>query len=388
MKVAYICADPGIPVFGCKGASIHVQEVLRALLKRGAEITLFAQRAGESIPEEFKAVSVHSLATLPAGGDAKARASVALAANPTIISQLKDAGPFDLVYERYSLWSHAGMTFAREAGCKSVLEVNAPLPDEQRAWRGLPFEEQAEKVLHQALSAAGTIIAVSPGVKAWLDGYPQSGGRAHVVANGVNLQRFSGCVRSPSAIPTVGFLGTLKPWHGLQTLTAAFALLHQRGRKVRLSIVGDGPEYATIHQWLDERGLLGSACFSGAVPPEEVPALLAGMDIGVAPYPQMKGFYFSPLKIYEYMAAGIAVIASRTGHLADVVRDEHTGLLVQPDNPQALCEAIERLLDDSALRQRLGAAGRLQVVSEHGWDRVVTRILQLAGLLRSVDGKR
>lgn len=374
MKVAYICADPGIPVFGSKGASVHIQEVLRALLQRGAEVTLFTQLLGGTVPEAFRALTVYSLAALPSGKDAEARARAAQAANPMLISQLNDAGPFDLVYERYSLWSHAGMTYAREAGCRSVLEVNAPLIDEQRTWRELPFENEAEEVLRQALAAAGTIIAVSPGVKAWLDG------RVHVVANGVNLQRFSGQTRREATIPAVGFLGTLKPWHGLQTLTAAFALLHQRGRRVRLLIVGDGPEYTTIHRWLEERGLLAATHFAGAVPPDAVPALLAEMDIGVAPYPQMAGFYFSPLKIYEYMAAGVAVIASRTGHLAEVVSDERTGLLVPPDNPQALCEAIERLLDDDALRQRLGSAGRQQVTSEHGWDRVVVHILQLAGL--------
>ncbi|HKS35226.1 MAG TPA: glycosyltransferase family 4 protein [Enterobacteriaceae bacterium] len=380
MKVAYICADPGIPVFGRKGASVHIQEVLRALLQRGAEVTLFTQRLGEAVPEAFQALTVHSLAALPSGKDAEARARAALAANPMLISQLNDAGPFDLVYERYSLWSHAGMTYAREAGCRSVLEVNAPLIDEQRTWRELPFETEAEEVLRQALEAAGTIIAVSPGVKTWLNGYPQTGDRVHVVANGVNLQRFSGLTRREATIPTVGFLGTLKPWHGVQTLTAAFALLHQRGRRVRLSIVGDGPEYATIHRWLEERGLLDATHFAGAVSPDAVPVLLAEMDIGVAPYPQMAGFYFSPLKIYEYMAAGVAVIASHTGHLAEVVSDECTGLLVPPDDPQVLCEAIERLLDDDALRQRLGSAGRQQVASEHSWDRVVAHILQLAGL--------
>lgn len=380
MKVAYICADPGIPVFGCKGASVHIQEVLRALLKRGAEVALFAQRLGEAVPEEFQRVAVHQLAALPSGRDAEARARAALAANSPLIAQLKDAGPFDLVYERYSLWSYAGMAFAREAGCKSVLEVNAPLIDEQRTWRELPFEAQAEAVLCQALAAAGTIIAVSPGVKAWLDSYPQTGDRAHVVANGVNLQRFSGHTRRQNGVPTIGFLGTLKPWHGLQTLIAAFELLHQHGRQIRLSIVGDGPEYTAVQQWLAERGLLEMTDFAGAVPPEEVPARLAEMDIGVAPYPQVDGFYFSPLKIYEYMAAGLAVIASRTGHLAEVVSDGRTGLLVAPGCPQALCEAIECLLDDSALRQRLGDAGRRQVANAQSWDRVVARILQLAGL--------
>ena len=381
MRVAYVCADPGIPVFGNKGASVHIQEVLRALLKRGAEITLLAQRLGGDVPTEFQHLTILTLPALPSSHNAEARAQAALSINALTIAWLNRAGPFDLVYERYSLWSHAGMTFSRQVGCKSILEVNAPLIEEQRTWRELPCEEQAEEVLQQALAAADTIIAVSPGVKSWLENYSQSHGRTHVVANGVNPQRFSQIVRQQHLIPTIGFLGTLKPWHGLQTLIAAFDLLHQRGRRARLSIVGDGPEYAAIHQWLGQRDLLGWCHFSGAVAPDRVPALLAEMDIGVAPYPQLDGFYFSPLKIYEYMAAGLAVITTRAGHLTEVIRDEETGLLVAPDSPEQLCAALERLLDDNALRQRLGAAGKSKVLREQSWDRVVMQMLQLAELI-------
>ncbi|QHM71995.1 glycosyltransferase family 4 protein [Mixta intestinalis] len=381
MNVAYICADPGIPVFGNKGASIHIQEVLRALLKKNAHITLIAQRLGGAVPEEFQRIRVLTLPALPSTADAEARAYAALKANTQIVALLKKTAPFDLVYERYSLWSHGGISYAHEANCKSVLEVNAPLIEEQRTWRVLPCEKEAQEVLQRLLQQAATIVAVSPGVKRWLDDFaPFCASRTHVVANGVNPQRFSEAVRQPNHLPVIGFLGTLKPWHGLQTLIDAFALLHQRGRRVQLSVVGDGPEYPAIQQRLTQFGLLDYARFSGAVSPAAVPALLAAMDIGVAPYPQLEGFYFSPLKIYEYMAAGLPVITTRTGHLAEIVSEGQTGLLVDPDNPVALCAALERLLDDRALCLRLGAAAKRQATEEHSWDRVVTRILQLAEL--------
>ncbi|QHM74625.1 D-inositol 3-phosphate glycosyltransferase [Mixta theicola] len=381
MNVAYICADPGIPVFGNKGASIHIQEVLRALLKKNAHLTLIAQRLGGDVPPEFQRIKILTLPALPSAADAAPRARAALKANAQIVALLQENAPFDLVYERYSLWSHGGISYARIANCKSVLEVNAPLIEEQRTWRVLPCEEEAQRVLQRLLRDAATIVAVSPGVKRWLDNFaPACASRTHVVANGVNPQRFSESARPPNSLPTLGFLGTLKPWHGLQTLIDAFALLHQRGRRVRLSVVGDGPEYPAIRQQLQQLGLLEYTHFSGAVPPASVPALLAAMDIGVAPYPQLEGFYFSPLKIYEYMAAGLPVITTRTGHLAEIVSEGQTGLLVEPDNPAQLCAAAERLLDDSALRLRLGAAGKRQAAEEHSWDRVVTRILQLAGL--------
>lgn len=380
MKVAYICADPGIPVFGTKGASIHIQEVLRALLKKGADITLFAQRLGGTIPAEFQQISVQCLPTLPSSSEPEERARAALNANAEILRQLKAAGPFDMVYERYSLWSSSGMRFARMSGITGILEVNAPLIEEQRKYREMPLEEHAEQVLRSVLSDASTVICVSPGVKRYLDAFSIAQERTYVVANGVRPDRFIVKDKSRQETLTVGFLGTLKPWHGLHTLIAAFELLHQRGRKVELSIVGDGPEFEAVHRRLEQQGLLAFARFSGAVEPVCVPGLLAEMDIAVAPYPQLEAFYFSPLKIYEYMAAGLPVITTRVGHLATVVAEGKTGLLVEPDSPKEMCDAIECLLDNVELRHTLGKAGRFQVEQFHSWDAVVSQILFLAGI--------
>jgi hypothetical protein len=120
MRIAYICADLGVPVFGRQGCSIHVQEMIRALLRQGAEVDLFATRFDGAPPHDLAAVRVHRLPAPPKGEPA-ARESAVLLANGALYDALQRAGPFAMVYERYSLWSYGGMQYARERGLPGLL---------------------------------------------------------------------------------------------------------------------------------------------------------------------------------------------------------------------------------------------------------------------------
>ena len=115
MRMAYVCADPGVPVFGTKGCSVHVRETIRALRRLGAEVTLYAARLGGEAPEDLRDVPVRRLPSLPKG-DAVLREQAALSTNRVLVPLLERDGPFDAVYERYSLWSHAALTHARISG--------------------------------------------------------------------------------------------------------------------------------------------------------------------------------------------------------------------------------------------------------------------------------
>ncbi|WP_150538797.1 glycosyltransferase family 4 protein [Actinobacillus vicugnae] len=390
MRIAYICADPGIPVFGTKGASVHVQEVIKGMLARGHEVTLFAQRLGGDAPEELKEINIKKFAKLPKTSKEE-RAQTALAANTANEEMLGKYGPFDLVYERYSLWSNVGMTFAKKHHIMGLLEVNAPLIEEQKKHRELPLEQEAKKIAHAVFNDADAIIAVSPGVKHYLEAFAKVGHKTHVIANGVALDRFlPAATKNTERLShlkqtveqhqpvTVGFLGTLKPWHGLATLVQAWRLLREQDHNVRLLIVGDGPEFEPLNAEINQLNLADYVTFAGAVQPEDVPQWLAQMDIAVAPYPQLENFYFSPLKIYEYMAAALPIITTNVGHLPTVVEHNHNGILVEPENPQKMARGILSLIKNPAKTIALGKAARLTAEQRHSWLSVVDQILDIA----------
>lgn len=383
LRVAYVCSDPGIPVFGTKGASIHVQEVLRSLVRQGHRPSLFTPRAGGDPPPGLE--GVHVVALPLAGGDtAGEREQRAGAVDDDLLAALEAAGPFDLVYQRYALWSDGGMRYASRCGIPGVLEVNAPLVSEQARHRTLVDREGAERLTASVFDHASVLVAVSEGVATWIRGMTRHADRVHVIPNGVDPTRFQPRDPTPgtSGIFTIGFVGSLKAWHGVPILVEALDLLVQRHpRRHQLLVVGDGPQRSSLEEMVARRGLTEQVVFTGAVPPHQIPRLLAGMDVAVAPYPQpgAEGFYFSPLKIFEYLAAGVPTVASRLGQIEEVITDGIHGLLVPPGDPAALAEALERLRRDHTLRRGLAQEGRRRILEHHGWDGTVRTILGLTG---------
>jgi glycosyltransferase involved in cell wall biosynthesis len=383
MRIAYVSADLGLPVFGRKGCSIHVQEVIRALSDAGAAVELFTVRPEGERPEGLENIRVHEVPFVAPAGRA-AREQAALGANEQFLAALQHEGPFDLVYERYSLWGYAGMEYARGGGMPGLLEVNAPLVEEQAAYRCLVDKAAAYRVAERVFAAATRLIAVSEELAANLQCFTGRHDAVHVIPNGVDPHRFPAgltpsCPGPPGAF-TVGFVGGLKPWHGLATLVEGFALLQRAVPNARVLIVGDGPERSHLEEQLRSHRLLEATCFTGAVSPSEVPRLLASMDVAVAPYPGLSVFYFSPLKVFEYMAVGLPVVASRVGQLATVIQHEVSGLLCPAGAADDLATALLRLHREPELRSRLGQAARTTVLQNYTWEAVARRILRLAAL--------
>lgn len=382
LRIAYVCADPGVPVLGSKGASIHVREFLLALAKLGAKVDLLASTPGGELPTGFNDVELHHLFDWPRDNRGEGETSVENA-NRFMRSTLKRLEPFDIVYERYSLWSYAAMEYASSEGVPGLLEVNAPLIEEQEKYRGLIERAGAEQVASRVFGAASKLFAVSNGVAKYLDRFPEANGKVHVVHNGVNPSRFPENIEPSKPCRgtfTVGFVGSLKPWHGLNFLVDAFMYLHEKAPNTRLLIVGDGPERENLMKNLAAKNLIESTELAGAVAPSEIPALLSSMDVGVAPYPMLDDFYFSPLKVYEYMAAGLPVVASEIGDLSELIENEVTGFLVQPGDAVALAAVLDRLKSDPAMRAAVGHAARSKVFRSHTWDKIVRKVLSLGGI--------
>ncbi len=375
MRVAYVCADPGVPVYGTKGSSVHVQEVVRALCRRGASVELFATRVDGDPPAGLEDMPLHQLPAISKGEPAE-RERRAVAANAELHGALEEAGTFDLVYERYALWSFAGMSYACQHGIPGILEVNAPLTDEQARHRHLVDRDRAEWIARALFDLATAVVAVSEPVAGWVRARTSQPETVHVIPNGVDPRRFSTPAqdRRDTAF-TVGFVGTLKPWHGVDTLVRACAQL-QPG--CRLLIVGDGPQRQALATLVEDCGLAGVTSFTGAVDPTDIPALLGRMDVATAPYGSVADDYFSPLKVCEYLAAGLPVVASAVGQVEQTLRHGVTGLLTRPGDVTALAGALEELRRDPQRRSALGREGRRWVLENRTWDAVASRILELA----------
>jgi alpha-maltose-1-phosphate synthase len=365
MRLAYLSTDPGIVYGGTKGAAVHVAEVSGALAGAGAQVLLAVCSAtGEGRPPDGV-----TLELLPGPGK-RSTADERLAAEPERAEWLRErlaefgAGA---LYERLALHSAAGSAAARALGIPHLVELNAPLLDEAARYRRLDRGDDAERLERAVLGGADVVFAVSEPLAAYAA--ERGARRVEVLPNAVALERFTPARHDGDGRLTAVFAGTLRPWHGPETIAGAWELL---GRDApHLLVVGDGHG----RERLEEIG----ARVTGPVPHAEVPALLAGAQIGLAPYAREAPDYFSPLKLFEYLAAGLATVAADLPAVRAIV-PAGAALLVPRGDATALAAAVAALAD-AEWRARLGAAGRALVAAEHTWDRRARRILAFAAEL-------
>ncbi|MEW5901668.1 MAG: glycosyltransferase family 4 protein [Acidobacteriota bacterium] len=371
-RLVYICADRGIPVGGHTGSSVHMRGLAAALARLEFDVTLLAARTGgddlipgvsiEPLSKESLSLRI-SQAIQAKGGPEKGRVFLDLVRNMELsrkLDRLHRESPTDAVLERMSLFSFAGLQFARRRNIPYLLEVNAPLTDEHKRHRRMELEDFASAIEAILLAEADRVVAVSSAIRNYAVSCGTKPGHIAVLPNAAGETFRTVCSEpaSPRCSFVVGFVGSLKPWHGLQDLLDAFRLLLKDVPEAKLLIVGDGPERPALESKSRRTGIGDKVEWTGPVKHEEVPGLLCRMDVAVAPYPAIAGFYFSPLKIAEYMALGRAIVASRVGQVAEILKNKKTALLYEPGDIAGLVKCFKLLHSDPRLRRELGERAR------------------------------
>jgi colanic acid/amylovoran biosynthesis glycosyltransferase len=170
----------------------------------------------------------------------------------------------------------------------------------------------------------------------------------------------------PDRAPALVCVASLQPQKGQLVLIEACAILRDRGRSVRCTLVGEGEERPALEAAVRRLGLGDAVTLAGAQPRDRVASIVAAADIAVQPSIVLSSGKTEglPVALMEALAAERAVVASRVSGIPELVVDGETGLLVEPGDPTALADAIERLLDDPLLRSTLGRAGRRKVLEE------------------------
>lgn len=373
-RIAYLSGAPRVSTRSdveTVGPRSHVVGLINALQKLGCEVRLFI--AGDLLPKSWagtgseKAVSSRRSGTLAADF-----VRLALARLNKRRAWKEVGRDVDWAYERAALFQAVGRAFQKK-GIPWILETNALLFREAKGDRNSVILTQLARWLEQrAYFQADCIVCVSQTLKdVIVQDLDVDADKVLVIPNGVDTDRFDPSKYQPrrkTDLFTIGFVGTLYSWQGVDDLLRSLAALQEQGLPIGATIVGDGQQRGALVD-LTEELHLNDVEFVGLVPPGDVPNHIATFDVGFCgPNPlSATRMYNSPLKLFEYMSMAVPVVASRFEASEELIRDNENGFLYTAGNVSDLTDAIRRayLVRDSL--SNIGAVLRTEIVRSHDW---------------------
>lgn len=296
---------------------------------------------------------------------------------------------FDFIYCRPGYLDRAALFLANRLQVPLAIEINAPVIYENRLRkRPMPLSKIDQLIITNMLSKAKAVFAVSSILCDYIHReYQLPYSKLFVTPNGVDHNKFSrqidgNPIRSRYSIPAdatvIGFTGSFHSWQGIDLLVDAFSQLQKNhlNTNVYLLLIGYGERYNAINKRIATEDSLGhTVILTGKVPHNQLPLLLATCDICVAPYLPVEMFYFSPLKLFEYMAMGKAIIASDIGQIGEVLTSD-SAVLVPPGDVQQLTEAMKTLIHDTSLRKKMGETAYSESL-KYTWETNVTKVVNV-----------
>ncbi|MGH2810602.1 MAG: glycosyltransferase family 4 protein, partial [Actinomycetota bacterium] len=226
--------------------------------------------------------------------------------------------------------------------------------------------------------------AVSEPMRKYVAGVRGTDRGTVTIHNGFHPELFPAAASLNAPVPVLAFCGNPRPWHGLDRIPLLLAALRQRGLGPVARIIG-GParpgdslaqqEFARLEEQASKYSVRKQIDLVGSVSQQEGARLLAGATVAVAPFPPEPFFYFSPIKLFEYMAAGLPVVSVDQGDIAQLVGE--AGILVAPGDDMAFAAAVEKLLRDEPFRRQKGAIARERAFGNFTWDHTSAKLERL-----------
>ncbi len=368
------------------GQAVHIEEMVSGLLSLGHDVHVVAPAANRESAMGANVGWVYRLkTTVPRGLYELMEIAYSVVEYRRLARAVREFKP-DVIYERYNLFLMAGLMAKRRFNVPLVLEVNSPLAQERELFGGLSLKRLARWAEGTMWRGADQVLPVTRALARYVTAYAVPEARVTVVSNGVNLAHFSSAPSPAQAKEALGltgslvlgFTGFLRDWHGVDSVIRWMAQTSV-SRTVHLLVVGDGPARPQLERLAAAHGLADRVTFTGVVARERIPAHVAAFDVALQPAVVP---YASPLKLFEYLALGKAILAPRQANLEEILTDGGNALFFDPADPSGLSNALTRLVADPDLRERL-ASGAAATIKERQltWRDIAKRVSAVCSTL-------
>jgi glycosyltransferase involved in cell wall biosynthesis len=296
-----------------------------------------------------------------------------------ILAYLRRNRDVDFIYERYSLFMFAGLLVARIKGLPFFLEVNDS--SEVVRVRPLFFRRLASMIERWVFRKSTGLVFVSRVFQQRMEKAHGKIAPAIVTPNAANIDKFSFTQNQRQSARerlgldgsvVCGYLGAFVPWHAIDRFVYAIADRLPEAPHLKLLLVGDGATFDDVKRFVQERGLSSQVILAGRVAHDEVPGLLAAMDMAILPG---AGDYTSPVKLFEFMASGVAPVAPDFDPIQEVLVNDKTGWVFKAGDMDAAVEAVVRRSGDPGKLHDVGMAAREYIRAERQWCHNVEQLL-------------
>ena len=291
----------------------------------------------------------------------------------------------DVIYARHYGLPFSQLIISNLFRIPYIVEINGLAMEEMklsnRSKLNVCIAKLSEKLNYRH---AKKIVAVTQGVKKGIiELYDLPDEKIIVIENGANIDLFKPIDKKKAKKELnfdqdanyICFVGNLAPWQGVEFLIQSAPLILKESPYTKFLIIGEGQMKEELVELADKTGVSDKFIFTGVVPYEEVPKYINASDVCVVPKKPL-GSGYSPLKLYEYMACGEPIVASKISGF-EILEQQNAGILVEPENPDELAKAIIKLLKDEKLREEMGKNGREYVVKNHSWESVARRVAEV-----------